>query len=217
MKIAYVINSMEGGGAALPIPAVAGVLRRCGADVRVLALTRRDGRAAQPIEESGLELRIREGGEKDHLAALRWLSCELIDFAPDIVWTSLTRATLGQVAAKRLRVPVVSWQHNAYLKPGCERIAGVSQITGIPVLNRHSAGGINKKLRKTAPVHAIALPQSSDMESPRAQMILSSGFSRNEGMHDGLLWHSRDRLNRQLGATDSIKLLRPSLDSARLL
>jgi glycosyltransferase involved in cell wall biosynthesis len=118
MKIAYVINSVEGGGAALPIPAIAEVLGRCGAEIRVLALTRRDGRAAKPIEESGLNLSIREGGEKDHIAALRWLTRELIGFKPDIVWTSLTRATLlGQLAAKQLGIPVVSWQHAAYLQP----------------------------------------------------------------------------------------------------
>ena len=118
MKIAYVINSVEGGGAALPVPAIAKLLRDCGAEVRVLALTRRDGRAAAPIEASGLELRIRDGGEKDHLAAYRWLSRELAGFAPDVVWTSLTRATLlGQLAAKRRGIPAVSWQHAAYLKP----------------------------------------------------------------------------------------------------
>ena len=45
-RIAYVINSVEGGGAALPVPAVTSVLRDAGAEVAVFALTRRDGRAA---------------------------------------------------------------------------------------------------------------------------------------------------------------------------
>jgi len=37
MRIAYVINSLEGGGAALPVPAVARVLARHGAAVEILA------------------------------------------------------------------------------------------------------------------------------------------------------------------------------------
>lgn len=118
MRIAYVINSVEGGGAALPVPAVAGVLRAHGAEVEVFALTRRDGRAVPAMEESGLEVHVRPGAEKDHLAAFRWLSRRMQAWRPDFIWTSLTRATLlGQVVGQRMGVPVVSWQHAAYLKP----------------------------------------------------------------------------------------------------
>jgi glycosyltransferase involved in cell wall biosynthesis len=118
MRIAYVINSVEGGGAALPVPAVTNVLRAHGADVEVFALTRRDGRAVAAMEESGLAVQVRSAAEKDHLAAFRRLSREMRDWDPDFIWTSLTRATLlGQVVGERLGVPVVSWQHAAYLKP----------------------------------------------------------------------------------------------------
>jgi glycosyltransferase involved in cell wall biosynthesis len=118
MRIAYVINSVEGGGAALPVPAVTRVLRDEGAQVEVFALTRRDGRALPPMLASGLDVRVRAGGEKDHLAALGWLTATLAAWKPDLIWTSLSRATLlGQVVGGRLRIPVVSWQHAAYLKP----------------------------------------------------------------------------------------------------
>jgi glycosyltransferase involved in cell wall biosynthesis len=118
VRIAYVINSVEGGGAALPVPAVAGVLQRQGARVEVLALTRRDGRALPAMRGAGLRVRVREGGEKDHWAALGWLDAEIAALAPDLIWTSLTRATLlGQLVGRRRRIPVVSWQHAAYLKP----------------------------------------------------------------------------------------------------
>ena len=118
MRIAYVINSVEGGGAALPVPAITGVLRAHGAEVEVFALTRRDGRAVPAMEESGLEVHVRPGAEKDHLAAFRWLSREMRRWRPDFIWTSLTRATLlGQIVGQRMGVPVVSWQHAAYLKP----------------------------------------------------------------------------------------------------
>jgi len=118
MRVAYVINSVEGGGAALPAPAVIRVMRAHGAQVEVFALTRRDGRALAAMHDAGLTVQVREGGEKDHLAALAWLHRVLRAWAPDLVWTSLTRATLlGQVAGARLGVPVVSWQHAAFLKP----------------------------------------------------------------------------------------------------
>ncbi|PZU06925.1 MAG: glycosyltransferase [Sphingomonas sp.] len=118
MRIAYVINSVEGGGAALPVPSVAAVLRRLGAEVRIFALTPRDRRAVAPMEAAGLAVTVRPGGEKDHAAAARWLDRELRAWRPTVIWTSLTRATLlGQLVGLRLRLPVVSWQHAAFLKP----------------------------------------------------------------------------------------------------
>jgi glycosyltransferase involved in cell wall biosynthesis len=118
LRIAYVINSLEGGGAALPVPSVTDVLRRNGADVRVLALTQRDGRALPSMLDAGLNVVVRDGGEKDHLAAFAWLNGQARAWRPTHIWTSLTRATLlGQLVGLRRRTPVVSWQHAAYLKP----------------------------------------------------------------------------------------------------
>ncbi|GBQ98085.1 glycosyltransferase [Asaia lannensis] len=123
MKIAYVINSVEGGGAALPVPAITQVMRDNGHEVIVLALTRRDGRAIKPMLQSGLTVHVREGGRKDHLAALSWLNREIREQKPDLIWTSLTRATLlGQLVGLRRRIPVVSWQHSARLKPANARL-----------------------------------------------------------------------------------------------
>lgn len=118
MRIAYVINSVEGGGAALPVPAVTRVMRNHGAHVEVFALTRRDGRAIDAMEGDDLRVHVRPGGEKDHPAALSWLTATLREWAPDVIWTSLTRATLlGQIVGGRIGAPVVSWQHAAFLKP----------------------------------------------------------------------------------------------------
>lgn len=118
MRIAYVINSVEGGGAASPVPAVLGVLRDGGAEVAVFALTARDRRGEPAIRAAGFDVHVREGGETDHAAALRWLDATLKNWAPTHVWTSLTRATLlGQIVGRRRGWPVVSWQHAAFLKP----------------------------------------------------------------------------------------------------
>jgi hypothetical protein len=78
MRIAYVVNSLEGGGASAPIPAIGRVLQKQGCEVRVLALTPRDRRGLPAIEQAGLAVAIREGGEKDHIAALRWLDREVL-------------------------------------------------------------------------------------------------------------------------------------------
>lgn len=119
LRIAYVINSVEGGGAALPVPAIARVFGDAGAEVGVFALTRRDGRALPAMRAAGLDVAVRDGGERDHRAALRWLDAAVAAARPSHVWTSLTRATLlGQVVGGRQRLPVVSWQHNAFLKTG---------------------------------------------------------------------------------------------------
>ncbi len=119
MRIAYVINSVEGGGAASPVPAVTQVLRDRGAQVRVFALTRRDGRGLPPMVDAGLDPLVRAGGEQDHPAALRWLALETAAWGATHLWTSLTRATvLGLLLGRRRGLPTVCWQHNAYLKAG---------------------------------------------------------------------------------------------------
>lgn len=123
MRIAYAINSMEGGGAQTPLPKIVRALEKAGATVRIMALTRRNGLAVERLGAAGIEPLVRDGGEKDQLAAHRWLCDRTREWGADAIWTSLTRATLlGQMVGRRLGIPVVSWQHNAYLKPWNERL-----------------------------------------------------------------------------------------------
>ncbi|OUJ11930.1 glycosyltransferase [Acetobacter okinawensis] len=118
MKIAYVINSVEGGGAASPVPAITQVMREAGHHVEVFALTRRDGLAIEPMHKAGLSVHIRPGTRKDHGPALYWLNRQMRTYQPDVIWTSLSRATLlGQIVGQWRHVPVISWQHSARLKP----------------------------------------------------------------------------------------------------
>lgn len=128
MRIAYVINSVEGGGAALPVPAVTQVMRDAGASVRVFALTRRDGRALPPMQEAGLDPLVRDGGTGDHWQAARWLDAQLRDWGPTHIWTSLSRATiLGLLVGPRRGLPVICWQHAAFLKPWNRRLMRLLQ------------------------------------------------------------------------------------------
>lgn len=122
-KLAYIINSLEGGGAQSPLPDILSVLQANGFDVQLYALARRNGKAINAIEARGFTPIIRQGGEKDHLAAIKWLMDELKKWPADVIWTSLSRATLlGQIAGQKLGISVVSWQHSAFLKPWNERL-----------------------------------------------------------------------------------------------
>lgn len=117
MKIAYITSSLEGGGAQMPIPAVTRVLRNNGAKVKIFALTRRYGRALPSILEDGLPIHIREGGDFDHWTAYKWLVQEIVNYQPTLIWTSVARASiLGLFIGKKHSIPIVCWQHNAYLK-----------------------------------------------------------------------------------------------------
>ncbi|MFS3137505.1 glycosyltransferase [Gluconacetobacter sacchari] len=123
MRIAYIINSVEGGGAAFPVPDITNVLRRAGHEVAIFALQRRDGRALPALQAAGLAVDIHPGAQRGHLGTLRWLDRRMTEWRPDLLWTSLTRATvLGQLVGLIRRIPVVSWQHSAGLSPANTRL-----------------------------------------------------------------------------------------------
>lgn len=172
MRIAYVINSVEGGGAALPVPAVARVLRDHGAVVEVFALTRRDGRAIGPMQDCGLRVQVRPGGEKDHLQALAWLTTSMAAWRPDLIWTSLTRATLlGQIVGRARRTPVVSWQHAAYLKPANRMLLRSSQaLSAMWVADSHSVAALTAERLAVPPDRLATWPLfAADAAAPQAK------------------------------------------------
>ncbi|MCE2574539.1 glycosyltransferase family 4 protein [Komagataeibacter sp. FNDCR2] len=118
MRILYLINSLNGGGAERPLPAIIGTLRACGHEVRVVALARKAGNAIAWLEAAGIDYHILEDRDPERFATLGQLLRYVRANRPDLLWTSLTRATLlGQVIGGLLRIPVVSWQHNEFLKP----------------------------------------------------------------------------------------------------
>ena len=172
MRIAYVINSVEGGGAALPVPAVCGVLAKHGASVEVFALTRRDGRAIAAMEAAGLRVHVRDGGEKDHLAAFAWLRREMAAWAPDLIWTSLTRATLlGQIVGRSMGTPVVSWQHAAFLKPWNRRLLRLLQpLSSLWIADSHSVAALTSQRLAVPPERLAVWPLfAADADAPQAR------------------------------------------------
>lgn len=132
MRVAYVINSVEGGGASQPVPAIAQVLRDGGAKVRVFALSARDRRGLPGMIAAGLDPLVRDGGTTDHLAAALWLRRQIRDWGATHLWTSLSRATiLGLILGPRLGLPVICWQHNAFLKPCNRRLLRLLQARAL--------------------------------------------------------------------------------------
>ena len=122
-RIAYVINSVEGGGATQPVPAIARVLRDGGASVRVFALTPRDRRGLPAMVKAGLDPLVRDGGLSDHIAAALWLRRELKNWGATHIWSSLSRATiLSLILGPAMGLPVICWQHAAFLKPWNQRL-----------------------------------------------------------------------------------------------
>jgi glycosyltransferase involved in cell wall biosynthesis len=172
MRIAYVINSVEGGGAALPVPAITQVMRDQGATVEVFALTRRDGRAIKAMSAAGLRVHVRPGGETDHLAAASWLTSKLAAERPDLIWTSLTRATLiGQLVGGWLGVPVVSWQHAAFLKRANLLLLRARRRRSILwVADSHCVADLTRERLGVSPERLAVWPLfAADPHAPRAR------------------------------------------------
>ncbi|MDB5988579.1 MAG: glycosyltransferase [Nevskia sp.] len=117
MRIHYLINGLNGGGAAFPVIDVIKLMRDCGHQVQMLALMPQDRRAIPRLEQAGIDCEIIGDGPGDIFKSGAKLIARLRRDRPDLLWTSLTRATIyGQLAGRLLGIPVVSWQHNAFLK-----------------------------------------------------------------------------------------------------
>lgn len=116
MRISYVINGLNGGGAALPLPRILETLRAYGHEVSVIALSRQDGLSEAPLRATGVSVEVL-CVDRINLWTLVRLIQRLRMQKPDLIWTSLARATIfGQIAGALLGIPVVSWLHNVWLK-----------------------------------------------------------------------------------------------------
>jgi len=160
MKIAYVINSLEAGGAQFPIPELFRVLEDEGATVTLYALSRRNGLCIPELEEANTHWDCFEGHKKQHVKAALWLFQKLKNDKPNIIWTSLTQATLiGQLLGKLLGVPVVSWQHSAFLKPINAKLLKLSKsLSSLWVTDSKTVKDITTK--------RLSLPESQVMVWP---------------------------------------------------
>jgi glycosyltransferase involved in cell wall biosynthesis len=119
MRITYLINGLNGGGAAFPMMQVIALMRELGHDVEVLAHMPQDGKAGKRLQDAGIPFQVLGESASDFLRQAKALVRHLRARRPDLIWTSLTRGTLyGQLIGGAMGIPVVSWQHSDYLKPG---------------------------------------------------------------------------------------------------
>ena len=132
MRIVYLINGLNGGGAAFPMVRIVGLMQELGHDVTVTALMLQDGKALPRLDDAGIPHEVVGKGRRDFIAPALRLIHRLRRRRPDLIWTSLTRGTVyGQLVGRLLDIPVVSWQHSAYLKPAnlaiLRRTAGLTK------------------------------------------------------------------------------------------
>lgn len=133
MRIGYIINSLDAGGGAFPVPRIIDVMRKAGHDVFVVALMERDGRARPLVEAMDIPCMVIGGADRAYLSTAWRLDRIVRRLRPDVLWTSLSHATVtGQLVGGLRGVPVVSWLHNAWLKPA--NIAIMRRTSG---LTRH--------------------------------------------------------------------------------
>jgi len=145
MRIAYIINSLDGYGAGLPIPLITRFMRSTGADVRVFAFARRDGRMESVLQKAGIPYEVQPKGGV--LASAPWLRRRLADYQPTLLWTSLVHATLfGRGMGALLGLPVVSWQHNMFLKRGnILALAATRALTNLWVADSETVAAATQK------------------------------------------------------------------------
>jgi glycosyltransferase involved in cell wall biosynthesis len=170
MRVAYVINSLEGGGAAAPVPEVVRVLREQGCVVRVFALSRRNGLAARALDAAGVDWTVSPAGARQHVRAAAWLLPQLRAFRPDVIWTSLTQATLiGQLAGALLRRSVVSWQHNAFLKPiNLALLRSLRGLASLWVADSEGVAELTRRRLKLADEAVLVWPLFQATPAPQA-------------------------------------------------
>lgn len=118
MRIHYVINTLDGGGTGLSLADVISVLQAHGHEVQVSGLRPKDGRGCARLEAAGIPYEVLGSDRTPTPLVAARLWHRLRRHRPDLIWTSVTRATvLGQLAGRVQGVPVVSWLHNAFLTP----------------------------------------------------------------------------------------------------
>lgn len=169
MRIAYLINSLDGYGAGLPVPMITGFMRAAGHDVHLFALARRNGRMEPILESAALPFDVYDGSV---LKSYRWLRKKLEAYKPTVIWTSLAHATLiGRLMGQRLEVPVVSWQHNVFLKRGnIVALRMTKNLTDLWVADSESVARVTRtRFRLKDDDVAIWPLFSADPAAPRAR------------------------------------------------
>ncbi|NGY05993.1 glycosyltransferase [Solimonas terrae] len=205
MHIHYLINGLNGGGAAFPIPDLVARMRARGHSVRVLALSLQDGKSCARLDRAGIEWQVLGRTRNDWIGAARALFAEIRRDRPDLIWTSLTGGTLyGQIAGARFGIPVVSWQHNAYLRAGNRRMLRLTKsLTGLWVADSQSVADFTVQELGVDPARVLQWP----IFRARADVAQAAPAAAGARLRIGSL--GRLHVNKRYGdLLDAIALLR---------
>ncbi|GAN61507.1 hypothetical protein ACI01nite_00010 [Acetobacter cibinongensis] len=150
MKIDYLVTSLENGGAEFAIPSIVQSLQRHGCEVRVIACEPRDMKAAPKLEEAGIPYEVMFYSRKNVFIYTRAYLKRVKSDPPDVIWTSLSGATMvGQLVGKLAHIPVVSWKHSAKVRIYTQFFRKLSQLwvadSAIVELFLHETMRISKK------------------------------------------------------------------------
>ncbi|AQU87518.1 hypothetical protein B0W47_08545 [Komagataeibacter nataicola] len=117
MKIHYLVTSLENGGAEFAIPSIVQSLERHGCTVEVIACEPRDMKAAPKLDAAHIPYTVMFDRRHNFIDYTKAYLKIIKKSRPDIIWTSLSGATIvGQFAGVMANIPVVSWKHSAAVR-----------------------------------------------------------------------------------------------------
>lgn len=117
MKIHYLVTSLENGGAEFAIPSIVQSLERHGCSVEVIACEPRDMKAAPKLEAAHIPYTVMFDKRRNFIHYTKAYLNIIKKSKPDVIWTSLSGATIvGQFAGLLANIPVVSWKHSAAVR-----------------------------------------------------------------------------------------------------
>lgn len=129
VKILYLITSLENGGTQFVIPQIVEVFQQYGHSVEIVSCEARDMLGASRLDEAGLSYTLMASRKRSKIRNIISLIKIIRNLKPDVIWTSLSAATLvGQIAGKLTGVPVVSWKHSATVRSYTKAIQNFSKL-----------------------------------------------------------------------------------------
>ena len=114
MKIYYIVSSFDGGGAEFVIPDLINLFKKLGHSVELFGCIPRNMETVDLLKKSNISYRLLSGNNEYRYKSTFHFNQIVKRSPPDVIWTSLTRATVdGQLVGLWNRIPVVSWKHSA--------------------------------------------------------------------------------------------------------
>lgn len=123
VKLLYLINSFDVGGAEKAMVRILSKLDRDKYDVKVTALKRGSGRLLREMRHLNIPFEILEIRNLVDILKIIKLGQLISDFNPDLLVCSLFHSSiLGRIVGRMLRVPIiVNWEHSTNLGSGLRR------------------------------------------------------------------------------------------------